>query len=209
MPSPLRRIRTKLEPAANRAKVLAGIGNYWTMETGRPLDVRSLIFPLRFDVDVRRQFFALYRHLRGQSVDRICAAASSHPYRMWVEHVLVPRNHPEAVGRPDDLDEIFRIRVRRSIAIHDSIEADGFDRSQPIIPYTGDVIRPSPTGRIAPFAMVPGDGCHRLACLAAMGIDPIPAEYTSIRRFRRLTPLDNTAVLAKHLSIEAEWLEGL
>lgn len=205
-----RRIQTKLEPIANRVKKRTGIGNSWRLEPGVACVASDLVFPLRYDIAVRQRFFELYAdHRDGYDEEEFLELVREHPYRVWIEHILVPRNHNEAVGDPVQIDAVVRDRVRKSVAIYESILANGFDTAQPIVPLSADQILNADSGRPVTGSLFAGDGCHRLACLMALGYEELPADYIKIKRYRRLRPIDNTARLVGHFDISDRWLTGL
>ncbi len=197
----------------NQPKRVLRIGNYWSWmnpdDVTTVIQTRPLLFPLRYDIELRRSFFELlceHRSVSGSTESSLESAARGGPYYQWFEHVLVPRNAPHMINNPQMMNGLFSRRVAENVALFDSIRTRGFDTSQPITPYAGIQVGPSTEGRSINQDFYAGDGCHRLACLMALGYDELPSEFVRPKQFRRLNPLDNTLVLAKRMSIPAEWL---
>ena len=167
------------------------------------LEIRRLVHPLRYDILVRKAFFdlcAAERELAETDFDRFLDLARGHDYHLWFRHVMVARFGAgrDAASQRD----WFARRVRKSLDLLDSFRARGFDSGHPIVLHTGRRILASDSGRRSRETLFMGDGCHRLACLMSLGRDRLLRDQMRIKRFRVFSPLDNTALLAKHMEID-------
>lgn len=204
------RSRTKL--AINSLKARMRIGDYWywlpAEEGPSSLAIRPLVYPLRYDILVRKQFFEFYRRERQAyraDPGGFVRAAQDHEYHRWFTSVLIERFEQGARGDRAKSDALFARWVHKAAALFDSIADTGFDRRFPITPFTGRKIESVPDGVEEGQRYFMGDGCHRLACLMVLGYDELPREYTRIMCFSTLQPLDNTSLLAP--SMEIRWPE--
>ena len=206
-------IRATAIKAADAVKRRLRVGDYWywlpSGECPSELPIRPLVEPLRYDVLVRRSFFEFYlarRDLYLNDPDAFLAACRDHAYFRWFRHVIMVRYGRGQAGDRERVRSRFADRVRASAVLHDAIESEGFDTRYPVILYTGEEIMPADSGRRTEETFYLGDGCHRLACLIALGHTTLPASYCRIKCFRRLVPFDNTALLEPHLPISwPEW----
>lgn len=189
------------------------VGEYWywlkasDIEDG--LDIWPLIFPLRYDILVRKAFFDFYeenKDLAKTDFNEFMELARAHQYYDWYRKVLVVRYSPHLLNDENKLNLAYEGRVKQSIKLYDSIRANGFDINYPIIPYTGENVHQADTGRVVKSQYYMGDGCHRLACLMTLGYKTLPSEYVRVKCFRNLTPLDNTKILSSCLTIDPEWV---
>jgi len=171
----------------------------------------SMLFPLRYDVMLRKGFFDFYEANRGEGVApaELVSAARELDYHGWFRHVFIPRNVPSLVGDDAAIEHLFERRVAENISLHESLRKSGFDETQPIVPYTAIIMLPSTSGRTALGNFHAGDGCHRIAALLALGHKSVPREYVRPKRYSRLVPLDNTALMAEAVPVPKEWLKGL
>ena len=176
-------------------------------EVPEHVDTMSLIFPLRYDVMVRKGFFDLYAKMKQQNADHdsVVAAARADSYYQWFLHIMVPRNAPQLLGDDDAISSLFERRVHDNIALFDSLQADGFDERHPITPYAGLRVRFSP-GRASTGQFHAGDGCHRIAALLTLGYNEIPKRFLKPKLFNKLTPLDNTRRIASVVDVPEAWL---
>jgi len=165
--------------------------------------IAPMVAPLRYDILIRKSFFDYCwaeRSLRNSAPKAFLSGALEHEYFQWFTNVLMVRYHPKD---RDDLirtKELYTDRVRQAIALHDSMERRGFDPHFPIIPVTGETIRPATSGRPVSGRFFMGDGCHRLAYLMSRGYESLPRKFVRIKCFRTLSPLDNSALLEGHVS---------
>lgn len=207
------RVRNRLDASLNRLKARLDIGDYWywlaPAEVDETIDIRSMIFPLRYDILIRKSFFEFYaghRDLYRDDPNAFLQLARAHPYHEWFEKVLIVRYEPRLQQDLAGREQAFAGRVVASAALYDSIESRGFDKSSPIIPYTGKQILPADSGRETGAKYYMGDGCHRLACLMSQGFTKLPREYVRVKCFRRLVPLDNSRLLSGSMKVDPEWL---
>lgn len=208
-----KKVRRRLDAPLNTLKEKLDTGDYWRwlepMEVDAAIDINSLVFPLRYDIMIRKEFFEYYAE--NQSVYKskpsvFFEAVREHPYYHWFREVLATRYAPHLRDDPAAMQQEFSKRVAASAAVYDSIINKGFDNSSPIVPYTAEHILPADSGRETGAKYYMGDGCHRLACLMSLGYQTLPRDYVRVKWFKRLTPLDNSALLARSISVDAEWL---
>jgi hypothetical protein len=207
------RVVNKLDAALNVIKAKLDVGDYWywldANEIEDELDIRSLVFPLRYDILIRKSFFEYYEQRRDMyktSRAEFLREMRDHPYYEWFRKVLVVRYAPQLLSDTVALEQAFADRVTASVSLYDSISSYGFDNGSPIIPYTGKIILPADSGRETGAKYYMGDGCHRLACLMSMGYTKLPREYVRVKCFKHLVPLDNSRLLAASIHVDSEWL---
>lgn len=184
-----------------------GAYSYWVPEEELPLslDIGLLVFPLRYDILIRKSFFDFYSDHRGlyqQNPSEFINALSTHPYHTWFQKVLMVRYHSDRVIDEIAIRELFAEKVRAGALLYDSIQQRGFDTQFPIIPFTGESILPATSGRAVTGKFFMGDGCHRLSCLMSMGYQELPRGFFRVRCFRSLSPFDNTALLTGHMDVD-------
>lgn len=207
------RVRNKLAVSLNRLRAKLDVGDYWywldARDVDEEIDIHSLVFPLRYDILIRKGFFEYYAEHRDMYLEdqaTFLQSVKQHPYYEWFCKVLVVRYAPHLQDDPEALQRDFASRVEASTNLYDSMVSHGFDRNSPIIPYTGQLILPADSGRETGTKYFMGDGCHRLACLMSMGYTRLPREYVRVKCFKRLVPLDNSRLLADSIKVDPEWL---
>jgi len=208
-----RNARKRCHSAVNFVRSKAQVGDYWFWIDDRELEpeflIWPLIYPFRYDVLIRRSFFELYsanKDIYLHDCKAFIDLARAHPYFEWFSKVLVVRYLPQIIGDEKSIATEFENRVSTSVTLYESIMNRGFDANSPIILYTGKIILPADTGRQIEGRYFMGDGCHRLACLMAMGYESLPKKYVKVKCFNRLIPLDNTRLLAASVSVDKEWV---
>lgn len=208
---------SRVHLALNGLKARLGVGDYWYYlapeQIEAPISIRALVYPLRYDVLVRKSLYDLYvahRELYRRDPGSFLDLAQKHDYYTWFTRVLLVRYAPDDALSAPRLRDLFAQRVASAVAVYDSIVADGFDPARPVEPYTGREILPADSGRVVQHKYYAGDGCHRLACLMSQGYNELPREFVRIKCFKRLVPFDNTALLARHLEIAwpEDWRSG-
>lgn len=208
-----RRLSGKYADPLNTLKSRLRLGNYWVWlpdaEDTSDLEIWPLVYPLRYDILIRKTFFDFYaeqRRLFEEDFPAFMTKVKYHQYYEWFRNVLVVRYEPHLLNNATALEGAFKERVLAAVRLYDSIESMGFDKSRPIVPYTGNIIMPADTGRVTGEMLYAGDGCHRLACLMAMGYKRLPRSYVRIKCFKRFIPLDNTRLLSSSIDVDPDWL---
>jgi len=203
-----RGLRYKANQALNPIKAMMKVGNYWYWlppdEVPDEIPIRPLVFPLRYDILIRRSYFDFYsenRELYRTDFSRYLAKACGHQYFEWFTKVLMVRSERASIGNREKTLALFAERLQGAADLHNSFESKGFNLAHPIIPYTGLEILPADSGVVTGEKYFVGDGCHRLACLMSLGYQSLPRKFLQIKCFRKLTPLDNTSLLKDHLEI--------
>jgi len=168
----------------------------WSVAPGtEPVPIRMLASPLRFDLEVRREFLrlcALHAERGGEPDESLSSIARSTPYWLWWTEVYCPRNAPELAADPLARGRAFSERVRASFELCRSFAKIGFDRRRPIVLRRAERLLPTDTGKAVTARYIAGDGCHRLALLWLAGQKELePGQYV-VRSKRELRPLDNT-----------------
>jgi hypothetical protein len=167
-----------------------------------PID--QLVSPLRYDIVVREQYFAVLRDQRAlaeEDFEAFMELSRQQPYFAWFTQIAIPSHRSELMGDEEGVDAAFERRVRGCIELHDSFESIGYDRRRPIILRTGHQIAPTSTGKRLAQRMYAGDGCHRLACLRAAGVDVLEPDMYRLHVAQVLTPRDDTALLLRVMAI--------
>lgn len=202
-------LKSKAHHILNTIKATLRIGDYWYWlrndDLPAELPIKPLVFPLRYDILIRKSFFDFYGEhieLYRQDPDAFIENAKSHEYYAWFTKVLMVRYEKESLGCHQKTHDLFTDRVRQAAALYDSIQSRGFDSAHPIVPFTGETILATTEGTTSNERYFMGDGCHRLACLMSQGHTHLPRELIHVKCFRRLSPFDNTALLADHLDID-------
>lgn len=202
-------LKAKAHSTLNAIKTMLKLGEYWYWlpESAAPeeIPIRPLVYPLRYDILIRKAFFDFYaanRELYARDPEAFIARAVDHEYHAWFTRVLMVRYEPQSVSDPQRTLTLFRDRVQRAAALHDSIAARGFDPAHPIVPFTGETIAAHAGASATDQKYFMGDGCHRLACLMSQGYTSLPRQMMRVKCFRRLIPFDNTALLSDHLPID-------
>jgi hypothetical protein len=195
-----------------RARRRAGslVSRAWRLERGVvPVPIRTLASPLRFDLEVRRDFLRLCaEHLEraGECDDVLTGLARESSYWLWWTEVYCPRNAPQLLGDPDARGRAFGARVRASFELCRSLRDRGFDAREPIVLKAADRVLPTDTGKTVAAPFFAGDGCHRIGLLWLSGQDELAPEQYVVKRYRELAPLDNTYRLRAAFADAREYL---
>ena len=112
--------------------------------------------------------------------------------------------NPALVGDEVALQAAYVDRIKHFVTLYDRIVDSGFDTRMPIVPKTARKILPTPEGKRVSGRFFMGDGCHRLACLMALGYETLPPDYMRVKCYRTLTPRDGTVDLAHTVPIAPE-----
>jgi len=187
-------VRGLWERARRRAGAL--VSRAWRLERGvEPVPIRTLASPLRFDIEVRRDFLRICaEHLErgGECDEALTGLARESSYWLWWTDVYCPRNAPQLLADPAARGAAFGARVRASFELCRSLRDRGFDSRQPIVLKAADSVLPTDTGKIVTAPFFAGDGCHRIGLLWLSGQSELaPGQYV-VKRYRELSPLDNT-----------------
>jgi hypothetical protein len=175
---------------------------YWPGRESIRID--DLLSPLRYDILVRERYFALLREHRALAADDFGAfmeLSRQHLYFDWFTRVVIAEYRSEMVGDDQLVDAAFERRVRGCIELHDTFQSAGYDKRRPIILRTGRQIAPTSTGKRLARRMYAGDGCHRLACLRAAGVEVLQPDMYRMHIAEVLTPRDDTALLLRLMAI--------
>jgi len=164
------------------------------------LDITELVSPLRYDIVIRKDFISLYlsnQDLYHSDFDSFLELAIQHPY-----YVCFQKMKPQLLGAETVLRRKFADRIRSFIGLYSTMVEFGFDKTMPIVPKTGLRILPTKEGKKISGKFFMGDGCHRLACLMALGYDTLPIDYIRVQCFQTLTPRDGTVELVHSVPID-------
>ena len=215
---PARKLRSSktLRRVLNRVSRATRLGNYWywleVPELKDGIDIAAIVCPLRYDVLVRRDFFAFYaarRELYRSDFEAFVNLAKQSTYFTWYMKSEIVRCRPNLRGNVEVLSLEFINRIRKSAALYESVLQRGYKPQFPItlktaehlLPPTADKLSP-PTGKLVSGCYFLADGCHRLALLMAMGYTVLPADYFQVKCFKEFSPFDSTSVLARSLPID-------
>ena len=184
-------------------------GNPWRHRPGRePVDIGSLVSPLRYDVLVRAELFDLMEQRGLDEIERdpqrLIEAAKRHPYRVWFREVACAIRMPWLLEDPPAFERAFRERVERSVQLLRSYQQRGFDPKTPLTLCSGRQILATRTGKRVSGPLFAGDGCHRLALLLRDGVTELAPDWYRVRIYRTLSPRDSTAALLPALAIPRE-----
>ncbi len=168
-----------------------------------PLEIPSLISPLRYDVVVRAHFLA---DLRYRNFDKPSAAlydfAEGHEYFAWFQFVESARFFPELLDDAERLRTRYHQRVARALATLRSYDRSGFDARYPVtLGHTPRGVLTDKGTRITKQLHI-RDGCHRLALLLLDDKPLLPAMYR-VHKVSGALP-DNTCILLRHIGIPDE-----
>jgi hypothetical protein len=179
-------------------------GDPWIEQAGAtPVALDAIVSPLRYDVLVRRDFFAWLAEREAEG-DALVRAARDHPYFEWFRRLWCVAYAPQLLHDDRALDAAFGERVRRTRSLYRNFVERGFDRQHPVTLRSAVVIGPTPSGKRLVRRLYAGDGCHRLALLMLAGRTHLePGEYR-VRRFVRLAPPDSTVRLLRPLRVPAD-----
>jgi hypothetical protein len=159
---------------------------------------------LRYDILVRERYFELIRERRAlaeEDFDAFLELSRQQPYFTYFTQVAIPSHRPDLLGDDERVNAAFERRVRASVALHDSFDSTGYDRRRPIILRTGEQIEPTATGKRLASRIYAGDGCHRLACLRASGVDVLEPDMYRLHVAQVFTPRDDTALLLGAMAV--------
>jgi hypothetical protein len=163
-----------------------------------PVDIRSLISPLRYDVVVRADFFRFLEESLNSGIRRpedLASAARSQPYFVWFQRVAMERFRPWVLSDEALLHQQFTERVQSSMNLWSSFRQNGFDLRHPVTLRSASGARTADSGAVVERPLHVGDGGHRLALLLASGEKELgPGMYrVDPRPLKGL--IDNTALL--------------
>jgi len=208
-------IKVFFKGGINGLKRVTNLGNYWYWlddNAVEEIDILSMVYPLRYDILIRKKFFEFYvsnKELYLRDVSAFMCLARETQYYEWFCRIIAVREKYNFTKDINVINKHYEERIRESINIYESIIAKGFDCNYPIIPHTGEKILPAISGRTSVIKYHMGDGCHRLSCLIALGYEKLPKEYFRIKVFNKYVPLDNTIVLSKFIDLKKEWLKNV
>lgn len=188
--------------AWNRILDRVGVGRSWGRE---PVVIDDLVSPLRYDILIRQRYFEFlegHHQLYERDLPHLAELSRALPYYTWYATVVIPRYSPELRDRPDLIEQAFERRVAASAELYRSFERRGYDPAFPITLRTGREITPTETGKALARRIYAGDGCHRLALVRARGTTVLEPGTYVLKRDRRFTPLDNTSLLLRALSVD-------
>jgi hypothetical protein len=169
-----------------------------------PIPIDHLVSPLRYDILVREQYFAILRERRAlaeEDFEAFMELSRAQPYFAWFTRIAIPSHRSELMSDEEGVDAAFERRVRGCIELHDAFESTGYDRRRPIILRTGHQIASTSTGKRLARRIYAGDGCHRLACLRVAGVDVLEPDMYRLHVAQVLTPRDDTALLLRVMAI--------
>jgi hypothetical protein len=204
------------EPVWNNLSRVARLGNYWywtePSDLSGGIDVASLVCPLRYDVVVRRDFYAFYAARRELFIADFAAfldLARQSTYHTWFVDSEIIRCLPHLRGDAEAIEAEFARRVRRAVTLYESVAERGFIHKTPIILKTAEQLLPPttdrrgpPTGKLVSARYFLADGCHRLAILMMQGYTLLPAGFFHVKCFRKFSPFDSTSLLAPSLRLD-------
>lgn len=163
-----------------------------------PVNIRSLISPLRYDVVVRADFFRFLEELLSRGVqrpDEVASAAREHPYFVWFEKVAMQRFRPWVLADEDMLLQQFTERVHSSMNLWSSFRQHGFDIRHPVTLRSAPGPMSADSGAVVNRRLHVGDGGHRLALLLAGGAEDLGPDVYRVDPRPMGELIDNTAVL--------------
>src|SRR5687768_684146 len=103
------------------------LGNYWNWaeapELGAEVEIATLVCPLRYDVIVRRDFFAFYaerRELFQRDPAAFLALVRQSSYHTWFTTSEVIRSRAHLLDDFAAIEAAFVERVRRSATLYES-----------------------------------------------------------------------------------------
>lgn len=187
----LRAVARRLMPRRRPLHILEG------REIGEDIQILSLACPLRYDLLVRRDFYTCYCNhadLFASDFESFLERPVVKDYYTFFRNARIQRYRPELYDAHDRLREMFGDLVRRSVRLYESVSTDGFDTSRPISLQSGLSVEHE-RGVSVDAKYYAGDGCHRIACLWALGFENLPKEYYRVEVYRVCRPLDVTAQL--------------
>ncbi len=190
-----------------------GVDDNWVWlqvpELAEGIEIAAIVCPLRYDVLVRRDFFAFYAaHCDMYKTDRstfVAQVKQTGYYTWYIESEAVRRNG-RALADPRAIELRFQKRLDRAVSLYESVEMHGFSTVYPIVLKTAkDILPPTtkrtgpPTGKRVGSRYFLADGCHRLALLMALGYTVLPASHFRVKYYEKFSPFDSTSLLARRL----------
>ncbi len=190
-----------------------GINDNWVWlqvpELAEGIEIATIVCPLRYDVLVRRDFFAFYAmYCDIYKTDRsaFVARVKQTSYYTWFVESEAVRRNGRALDDPRVIESRFIKRLDRAVSLYESVEMHGFSTKYPIVLKTAKHILPPttkrtgpPTGKRVSSKYFLADGCHRLALLMALGYTVLPASHFRVKYFEKFSPFDSTSLLARRL----------
>ena len=173
-------------------------------EIGKSIEIERLICPLRYDLRVRIDFIRLLRDdwpLYTEDLQGFLERPESRAYFTWFKEVACARYMPELHRNEELLKPAFINRVQETAKLWALIERHGYDPSTPIRLKSGRSIR-AVNGKTIDSIYFAGDGCHRMSCLYLRGQTRLDPEQYEVEIHPEFQPLDNTALLIKHLPLD-------
>lgn len=169
---------------------------------GLPLDIAELVSPLRYDVQVRADFFTWLASdpVAGLGDGELIDAAAALPYAYWFEHVAMARFRPWVLADRDLLRAQFAERVVSARRLAESFNHQGFDRRRPVTLRATRGNTAADSGAWLSKTLHIGDGGHRTALVLASGRQLEPWMYVIDRRPMPL--IDNTRILDQGLHLD-------
>jgi hypothetical protein len=172
-----------------------------------PVNIKSLISPLRYDVVVRADFFGFLDDCLSEGAHRpedVASAAGAHAYFVWFERVAMERFRPWVLADQGLLHQQFTERVASSMSLWSSFRQNGFDLRHPVTLRSASGAKAADSGAVVDRRLHVGDGGHRLALLLASGAEELkPGMYrVDPRPLGEL--IDNTAVLLPAIPLSVD-----
>ena len=114
------RVRNKLDASLNRLRAKLDVGDYWCWldaeDVEGEIDIHALVFPLRYDIQIRKVFFEYYaehRDMYREYPSAFLQSVKQHPYYEWFKKVLVVRYEAQLKNDPGPAqDKAFAVRVQ-------------------------------------------------------------------------------------------------
>jgi hypothetical protein len=172
-------------------------------ELGDGVEIGRLACPLRYDLCVRIDFIRLLRQewsLYQSNLPDFLRRPESQAYFIWFRDVATARFQPELARDQTRLRSVFVDRVHETAGLWQSIQSNGYNPATPIQLRAGRNVQPV-NGKLVNTSYFAGDGCHRLACLFVSGQTSLRPEQYEVKIQDSFHPLDNTAVLIRHLPL--------
>ena len=169
-----------------------------------PVNIKSLISPLRYDVVVRADFFRFLEARLSEGAQRpeeVASAARAHPYFVWFQRVAMARFRPWVLADEDLLHQQFTERVGTSMNLWSSFRQKGFDLQHPVTLRSAPGAKAADSGAVVDRRLHVGDGGHRLALLLASGAEDLEPEMYRVDPRPLGELIDNTAVLLRAIPL--------
>lgn len=203
----LKRFRSKIEYLRDRIQSRISKNSWKYLSGSEPISINSLISPLRYDIVVRIDYFRFLEEnltLFKDDFQQYIAKAMRLPYFTWFTKVVCTRFSHHLLNNRKALALAFENRIRKSTELYLQFQQIGFDSQNPVTLHSGEVILPTSTGKRINIRYYAGDGCHRIALLKLMGHKNLLPQFYRIKYFCKFSPLDNTNLLIRSLSINKE-----